>query len=181
MSGKKVVGRNVAIALGIICILSLSLNALFTYFYLTKLQGPSPSPQAGIPLSWENEPNKHKQAREQITVKSSSYHPDETLEWYLIRVSPSGAPLDMVTCTYVLLCPGKGIQGDIDAFIEIFNPADTNWSKQETIKEMMIEYARFGFAKQKIELRDGTVYEFPEVTGEDVKHIGYLTSRVEVD
>jgi len=81
----------------------------------------------------------------------------------------------------VLLCPGKGIQGDIDAFIEIFNPADTNWSQQETIKEMMIEYARFGFAKQKIELRDGTVHEFPEVTGENVKHIGYITSRVEVD
>jgi len=134
-----------------------------------------------MPLSWENEPNKHKQAREQITVKSSSYHPDETLEWYLIRVSPSGAPLDMVTCTYVLLCPGKGIQGDIDAFIEIFNPANTSWSKQETIKEMMIEYARFGFAEQKIELQDGKVFEFPEVTEEDVKQIGYLTSKVEVD
>lgn len=180
MSGKKVVGRNVAIALGIICILLL-LGALFTYFYLTKPQGSLPSPQAGMPLSWENEPNKHKQAREQITVKSSSYHPNETLEWYLIRVSPSGAPLDMVTCTYVLLCPGKGIQGDIDAYIEIFNPANTQWSKQETIKEMMIEYARFGFAKQKIELQDGTVHEFPEITGEDIKQTGYLTFRVEVD
>ena len=181
MSGKKVVGRNVAIALGIICILSLSFNALFTYFYLTKPQEPSPTPQTGMPLSWENEPNKHKQAREQITVKSSSYHPNETLEWYLIRVSPSGAPLDMVTCTYALLCLGKGIQGDIDAYIEIFNPANTNWSQQETIKEMMIEYARFGFAEQKIELRNGTVHEFSEVTGENVKHIGYITFRVEVD
>ena len=180
MSGKKVVGRNVAIALGIICILLL-LGALFTYFYLTKPQEPSPTPQTGMPLSWENEPNKHKQAREQITVKSSSYHPDETLEWYLIRVSPSGAPYDMVTCTYVLLCPGKGIQGDIDAYIEIFNPANTQWSKQETIKEMVIEYARFGFAKQKIELQDGTVHEFPEITGEDIKQTGYLTFRVEVD
>jgi hypothetical protein len=181
MSGKKVVGRNVAIALGIICTLLFSIGALFTYFSLTKPQGSSPSPQTGMPLSWENEPNKHKQAREQITVKSSSYHPDETLEWYLIRVSPSGAPLDMVTCTYVLLCPGKGIQGDIDAYIEIFNPANTQWSKQETIEEMVIEYARFGFAKQKIELRDGRVFEFPEVTGEDVKQIGYLTFRVGVD
>lgn len=180
MSGKKAVGRNVAIALGIICTLSV-LGASFTYFSLTKPQDTSPSPQTGMPLSWENEPNKHKQAREQITVKSSSYHPNETLEWYLIRVSPSGAPLDMVTCTYVLLCPGKGIQGDIDAYIEIFNPANTQWSKQETIKEMVIEYARFGFAKQKIELRDGTVYEFLEVTGEDTKQIGYITFRVEVD
>jgi hypothetical protein len=38
-----------------------------------------------------------------------------------------------------------------------------------------------GFAKQKIELRDGRVFEFPEVTDEDVKQIGYLTFRVEVD
>ncbi len=180
MGGKKVVGRKVALALGIICILSV-LGALFTYFILTKPQDSSPSPQAGMPLSWENEPNKHKKAREEITVKSSSYHPNETLEWYLIRVSPSGAPLDMVTCTYLLLCPGKGIQGDIDAYIEIFNPANTQWSKEETIKEMMIEYARFGFAEQKIELQDGRVFEFPEVTGEDVKQTGYLTFRAEVD
>ena len=180
MSGKKFVGRNVAIALGIICILSLSLNALLGYFYLTKPQEPSPSPQTAMPLSWEDEPNKHKQAREQITVKSSSYDPNETLEWYLIRVSPSGPPLDMVTCTYVLLYPGKGIQGDIDAFIEIFNPANTNWSEQETIGEMMIEYARFGFAEQKIELRDGRVFPFQEVTDENVTYIGYITFRVEV-
>jgi hypothetical protein len=180
MSGKKAVGRYVAIAVGIICILSV-LGALFTYFILTKSQDTSPTPKAGMPLPWENEPNKHKQAREQITVESSSYHPDETLEWHLIRVSPSGAPYDMVTCTYVLLCSGKGIQGDIDAFIEIFNPADTNWSEQETIKEMMIEYARFGFAKQKIELQNSKVYEFPEVKGEDVKQVGYITFRVEVN
>ena len=87
----------------------------------------------------------------------------------------------MVTCTYVLLCPGKEIQGDIDAFIEIFNPADTNWSEQETTKEMMIEYARFGFAEQKIELQNGTVYEFPEVTDENAKQTGYITFRVEVN
>jgi len=180
MSGKKAVSRNVTIALGIICIISV-LGALFTYFHLTNPQESSPTPQADMPLSWENEPNKHKQAREQITVKSSSYLPNETLEWYLIRVSPSGAPLDMVTCTYVLLCPGKEIQGDIDAFIEIFNPADTNWSEQETTKEMMIEYARFGFAEQKIELQNGTVYEFPEVTDENAKQTGYITFRVEVN
>jgi len=141
-----------------------------------------PNPQAGVPLAWEYEPLKHKQAREQITAKSSSYHPDQVMEWYLIRVSPSGDPstLDMVTCTYILLPPGKEVQGDIDAFVEIFNPDTTRWENQATINEMVVEYARFGFANQKIELQDGRVFEFPEIVGEDIKQIGYLTFRIKV-
>ena len=102
------------------------------------------------------------------------------MEWHLVRVSPSAQPLDMVTCTYILLPPGKAVQGDIDAFVEIFNPDTTRWSYNTTVHEMVVEYARFGFANQTLELEDGRIFMFPEVAGENLFHNGYLTFRVNV-
>jgi len=127
----------------------------------------------------EEEPQKHRQAREQILFKSWSYGEAEC-EVYLVRTAKSAPPLDQFTCFYLVIYPSRGFEGDIDGILEVYNPEDTKWSEQETVTEMVCEYGRFGAKRQEVILADGRRFDMHDVTEEDIIHGGYIMWRVKV-
>ena len=137
-------------------------------------------PSESIPMSMTEEPDKHRQVREQITVFSKSWG-GGYLEWYLVRMMPSSEPLDQLTCMYFLIFPGLDWKGDIEGIMEIYNREEDEWSKPETVKKMVCEYTRLTWAEQQIKLSDGRIFEMPQVTEDEEVTEGYVTFRVDVE
>ena len=139
-------------------------------------------PTESIPMSMTAEPDKHRQAREQIKIKE--FHEawgTEHLEWYLVRIMPSSEPLDQLTCMYFLIFPGRGWEGDVQGIMEIYNREEDKWSEPETIKKMVCEYTRLTWSEQQIRLSDGRIFEMPRVTADEETAKGYATFRVNVE
>ena len=135
-------------------------------------------PTESIPIPIAEEPDKHRQAREQITVFSQSWG-GGYLEWYLVRIMPSED--DQLTCMYFLIFPSKGWKGDIEGIMEIYSREEDRWSEPETVKIMVCEYTRLTWAQQQIKLSDGRIFEIPQVMADDVTTEGYVTFRVDVE
>ena len=135
-------------------------------------------PTESMPIPITEEPDKHRQAREQITVFSKSWG-GGYLEWYLVRIMPSAD--DQLTCMYFLIFPGLGWEGDIEGIMEIYSREEDKWSEPETVKKMVCEYTRLTWAEQQIRLLDGRIFEIPQVMADEEVTEGYVTFRVDVE
>ena len=134
------------------------------------------------PISITKEPDKHRQAREQIKVYSQSWG-GGYLEWYLVRIMEGWLKNgeDQVTCMYFLIFPGKEWEGDIEGILEIYNDPEEKWSEQETVKTMVCEFTRLTWAEEQIKLSDGRIFEIPEVMKDEEVTEGFVTFRVNVE
>ena len=122
-----------------------------------------------------NEPDSFYKVRGQVQIYSSNYG-GGYLEWHPI-LSVIG-DTDQLTITYALLFPGHGLEGDIEAYAQIYNPEHT-WKSQK-FSELIVEITRFGWASQYV-IADGHIFNFPEVTSDNIVSSGYVTFKVPID
>lgn len=119
-----------------------------------------------------NEPDSFRQARSKVKVYSTNYG-GGYLEWYpTLSVYSEN---DQLTVSYLLIFPGRGMQGDIEGFAQIYNPEGT-WRNQ-SYKELIFEVARFGWCPETVTVNNQT-FNFPRVTQDNLVSGGYLTFRV---
>lgn len=127
---------------------------------------------AGVAIIKGTEPASFAKVRSRIAVYSPSYG-GGYLEWYKLLAIVGDT--DQMTVTYALPFAGRGMEGDIEAFAQIYNPENT-WRRQ-SFHEVIIEITRMGWNGLDIKA-DGQRYIFPSVFSDGVVTEGYVTFRM---
>lgn len=108
-------------------------------------------------------------SRVQIFNPSPDYTGVRELEWYVLR-NASSHEYYQKTVNYWCFQSGRGLDGDIDAFVEIYNvPNDTG--------TFVVEIARNTWWALDVYLDDVLVYQFPQMS-ENGNALGYCTFEI---
>ena len=145
-------------------------GGLAGYFFGHRSSGELPT---------ATEPDLFKTVRARVKIWATSYG-GGYLEWYPIKKVYSEN--DQMTVTYALIFPGRGLEGDIEAFAQIYNPGkdenpSNSWANQ-TFSELVFEIARFGWAEMTILVDSNSIGVFPQVSQDGVIAPGYVTVRL---
>jgi len=116
-----------------------------------------------------------KDLQKDLDVTTTNYYTGNSchLEMYPIRQQHTEVfGNDMMTIDYAAVIPGQGSKGDIEAFVEVYNPEGTSWEGKD-FDYVVIEYARFGWSEQTISIGEDII-TLPKLE-ESKPVIGYFT------
>lgn len=124
---------------------------------------------------FSSEPDVWLRSRQNLSIHSDAFGGD-----YLDLI-PIRAVVDehgQMTVNYYGMFPGRGKDGDIEAFIEIYNPPGSRWSERD-YSLLTVEIGKLAWSKLIIKI-DGRDYIMPATYQHGVVSPGYLTASLAV-